>query len=88
MARETRRREATCAAVTATTTAAVPAAAKGWMGDGMEHNHSRLAWARLHRHSRGMICSTVASLAYGKSWGGGGLDFILFSCFPVSHGDI
>ena len=50
--------------MTAATAAAVPAAAKGWMGDGIEPHRSALTVARLHLHSPGMICPSVASLDY------------------------
>ena len=51
-------------AVTAAATATVPAAAKGWMRDGMEHHRPPLTVARLHLNSSSMICSSAASLDY------------------------
>ena len=85
--RRTRRSREVTAMTAAATAALLPAASKGWMGDGMEHHGSPLTVARLHLHSPGMICSSVASLDYLISWGGGGLCFVLFWCFPVVHAD-
>ena len=88
MSRRTRTSREFTAAVTAAATTAVPAAAKGLIGDGIEHHLSLLTRARLHRHSPGMIYSSVGSPDYRISWGGGGLGFVLFLCCPVSHGNI